>query len=122
MANGKLKAALERALDSLDEAAKDLSSIEVTTLSGDVKQIFNGDKIDLKKAISDLSEGTTSGKIELVAHTRIDFDQDTVLFVSDKAKAKHSELYTLHKEAIQSSQIARQNFLNFIQEFLGKNA
>lgn len=122
MASGKLKSALEDALSSLGTAAKDLSSIEVTTLSGDVKQIFNGDKIDLKKAISDLSEGTTSGKIELVAHTQIDFDQDTVLFVSDKARSKHKELYELHKEAIASSQAARQSFLLFIREFLGENA
>lgn len=124
MANGKLKTALENALATLDKAAKDLSSVEVTTLTGDVKQIFNDDReIDLKNVINKLGTGgAVSGKIEVVAHTRIDFDQDTISFISEKAKNKHSDLYELHKEAIASSQEARQNFLRFIREFLGENA
>jgi len=122
MANGKLKAALEKALESLEAAGKDLSSIEVTTLSGDVKQIFNGDKIDLKNAVNELKSGTTTGKIELVAHTHVAFDQDTVLFVSNKAQDKHSDLYELHKEAVTSAQDARRSFITFIGEFLGTDA
>lgn len=122
MANGKLRSALEKALESLEEAGKDLSSIEVTTLSGDVKQIFNGEKIDLKNAISELKGGTASGKIEIVAHTHVAFDQDTVLFVSDKAQSKHSDLYELHKEAVASAQEARRSFITFIGAFLGNEA
>ena len=40
---GNLKNALDDALESLGNAAKDLSSIEVTTLSGDIKQVFNAE-------------------------------------------------------------------------------
>ncbi len=122
MANGKLRETLEKALDSLKDAATDLSTIEVTTLSGDVKEIFNGDKIDLKKAITELKEGTAIGKIELVAHTHIDFDHDTILFISEKARNKQNDLYELHKDAVVSSQDARQGFLRFIKEFLGTDA
>jgi hypothetical protein len=122
MANGKLRGALEKALESLEAAGKDLSSIEVTTLSGDVKQIFNGEKIDLKNAVNQLKSGSTSGKIELVAHTHVAFDQDTVLFVSNKAQGKHSEIYDLHKEAVVSAQNARRSFITFIGEFLGTEA
>ncbi|MFK7951195.1 MAG: hypothetical protein AB8G11_26680 [Saprospiraceae bacterium] len=121
---GKLKSALEDALKTLEGAAKDLSSIEVTTLTGDIKQVFNDDgNIDLKKALNDLNAGgSTSGKIEVVAHTRIDFDQDAIMFVSKNSRNKNHELYELHKEAIASSQAARQSFLRFIREFLGDNA
>lgn len=121
---GKLRDSLEEALGTLGKAAKDLSSIEVTTLTGDIKQVFNDDgDIDLKKALNDLNAGgSTSGKIEVIAHTRIDFDQDAIMFVNKNAKGKHRELYDLHKEAIESSQAARQSFLRFIREFLGDNA
>lgn len=121
---GKLKNALEDALKTLEGAAKDLSSIEVTTLTGDIKQVFNEDgNIDLKKALNDLNAGgSTSGKIEVVAHTRIDFDQDAIMFVSKDSRNRNHELYELHKEAIASSQAARQSFLRFIREFLGDNA
>lgn len=121
---GHLKNALEKALESLEKAAKDLSSIEVTTLTGDIKQTFDEHgEIDLKKALNDLNAGgSTSGKIEVVAHTHIDFDQDAIMFVSKDATNKHHELYELHKEAIASSQAARQSFLRFITEFLGNNA
>ncbi len=122
MANGKLRNALQEALDSLKEAGKDLSSIEVTTLSGDVKQIFNGEKIDLKNAVNKLQDGSTSGKVELVAHTHVAFDQDSVLFVSNKALDKHSSIYELHKEAVISAQDARRSFITFIGEFLGNEA
>lgn len=121
---GKLKESLEQALETLTDAAKDLSSIEVTTLTGDIKQVFNDEgDIDLKKALNELNAGgTTSGKIEVVAHTRIDFDQDAIMFVSRDTRGRNHELYNLHKEAIASSQAARQSFLRFIREFLGDNA
>lgn len=120
MAESNLKTVVEKALKSLEKAATDLSSVEVTTLTGEVKHILSEDKkgIDLSKAMELLN----SGEIELVAHTNIKFDQDTLLFVSNKANEEHRKLYALHKESVVAAQEARNAFLHFLSEFVRRDA
>lgn len=116
MAESKLKEVVEKALKSLEKAATDLATVEVTTLTGEVKHVLTDDKkgIDLSKAMEQLNSGT----IELVAHTNVKFDQDTLIFVSNKANDEHRKLYALHKESVVAAQEARNAFLHFLSEFV----
>jgi hypothetical protein len=118
MAENNLKSVIEKALKSLEKAATDLATVEVTTLTGDVKHVLDGEKgIDLSKAMEMLN----TGEIELVAHTNIKFDQDTLIFVSNKVTDEHQKLYTLHKESVVAAQEARNTFLHFLREFVRRD-
>ena len=120
---GKLKEILEGALAEIGKARKDFATIEVTTLTGDFGQTFNGEgEVDLKAALNKLKDGNGTGSIKVVAHTRIEFDLDAINYVSSDAIGQSRELFDLHKDAVASAQTARQNFLHFIKDFLGQNA
>jgi hypothetical protein len=119
MAENNLKKVVNKALESLGDVIADLATIEVTTLTGDVKLVLDGNNgIDLSKAM----EKVNKGEIELVAHTNIKFDQDTLLFVSNKANDEHRKLYALHKESVVAAQEARNAFLHFLSEFVRRDA
>ena len=113
-----LKEILTKALGSLEKVAADLSSIEVTTITGEVSQIISEKGIDLPSAIKKLNEGTTNAKIELVAHTRIDFDQDTTQFVKKGFSGNDEKLFELHQNIVKASIESRYAFLKFIQEVI----
>jgi hypothetical protein len=115
MADNSLQTVVRKALKSLEAAATDLATVEVTTLTGEVKHVLDADrKINLSTAMEKLN----TGEIELVAHTNIKFDQDTLIFVSNKANEEHEKLYNLHKESVVAAQEARNSFLHFLREFV----
>ncbi|PID94812.1 MAG: hypothetical protein CSA95_02175 [Bacteroidetes bacterium] len=113
-----LKEALSGVLETINGAAKDVSSVEVTTLTGDVKKVFNGEKIDLKSTVESL-KGDTQGEVRLLAHTHIDFDQDATQFFSDDIAEKDALLLELHQEMVDSAMASRSAFLDFVKEIFG---
>jgi hypothetical protein len=113
-----LKTTLEEVLGSLKAAAKDLASIEVTTVTGDVGQIITDKKINLPEAINKLNSGETQGTIELIAHTYIAFDQDATQFVKKTFTDNDEKLFELHQSLVKASIESRYAFLKFIQEVI----
>jgi hypothetical protein len=125
---GNLRDALKGALNGLEGAVKDLSTIEVTTLTGDIKLIFDGSgNINLKDKIKNLDinsgeSGSAEGSIEVIAHTQIDFDLDSVTYINKNTVQGNRDLLDIHNEAVATSQAARQSFLRFVKDFLGNEA
>ena len=120
---GTLKEALKGVITKIEAISTDFTTIEVTTLTGDYKHIFDGKgKVDLKTVFNNLKDGNGTGSIEVVAHTRIDIDLDSINYVSRDAIGQSRELFDLHKDAVASAQTARQNFLHFIKDFLDQKA
>jgi hypothetical protein len=119
---GNLRNALQTAFDKVAAEINDLSTIEVTTLTGDIRHVFNGEKIDLKAAITQLKSGSAEGSIEVIAHTQIDFDLDSVTYINKNTVQGNRDLLDIHNEAVATSQAARQSFLRFIKDFLGNEA
>ena len=120
MAN-KLKTKFEKLVDKLNTATADFTTLEVTTLTGDVNQILDAQgKFKLKAVVKNLSNktGTTKAKIKLLAHTHIDFDHDTVNFVKSDLTEQEKDLFVLHEAAIISAHEARKSFLRFLIEVL----
>ncbi len=122
-----LRDKFEKIGEQIREAVVDFSTLEVTTLTGDVTQIIKPDptdtkknKFDFKSVVTELknTSGTTKAKIHLVAHTHIDFDHDTVNFVKADITNDERNLFILHQAAIDSAQIARKSFLNFLKEVI----
>ena len=123
MAN-KLESKFDEIANQIKAAAVDFTTLEVTTLTGDVSQIINAQgkfklKQDMVKSLGSKT-GTTKAKIKLVAHTHIDFDHDTVNFVKSGLTAEEKDLFELHEAAIISAHEARKSFLRFLKEVLDK--
>jgi len=107
-------------------ALVDFTTLEVTTLTGDVKHIINTGtgankktKFDMKHVVSKLNQsGKTKGEIELIAHTHIDFDHDTVNFIKSDLGKQGKELFELHQRAVSTAHEARNGFLSFLQDII----
>ena len=120
MAN-ELRSELQSIAKKIKAAGQDFTTLEVTTLSGEVSQILNSDgKFKLKEVVKSLSSksGTTKAKIDLIAHTHVDFDNDTVNFVKKDLTTDERNLFGLHESAILSAQTARKSFLRFLMDVL----
>lgn len=117
-----LKEKLENALDSLGNAIKDLSSLDVTTLSGDITAIYatQQGEFDLQSVLTELSktDSTLRGKVYVVASTHLSIDQDATQFVKADLKPEEQSLVKTHLETVKTSLEARNSFLNFAKEFI----
>jgi len=121
-----LEAKFQEIADQLKDTVVDFTTLEVTTLTGDVKHIINTGtgsnkktSFDMKNVVSKLNQtGSTKGKIELVAHTHIDFDHDTVNFIKSDLGKQGKQLFELHQTAVGTAHQARNGFLSFLQDVI----
>ena len=117
-----LKEKLTNALDALGDAIKDLSSLDVTTLSGDITAIYATQQggFDLQAVLTELSktESSLRGKVYVVASTHMSIDQDATQFVKADLKPEEQSLVKTHLETVKTSLEARNSFLNFAKEFI----
>ncbi len=103
---------LKEAFEKLVEKAADFSSLEVVTLTGDVKAIFQqpaagsddnkGNIIDWTKAVEQAKVG---GEVKLALASKYNFDGDATLFVSETAATP--KLIEAHSKAVQSGKDIR---------------
>jgi hypothetical protein len=110
-----LKEKLQEIVERLNTAAQDFSSLEVTTVTGDVTQIISNNEFKF----DNITQKCTTGTLKLVAFHNIKFDQDAVLFVKEQLNGDEKELFDLHMKTLESSREARLAFLNFIKEVVG---
>lgn len=121
-----LEGKFQEIADQLKSAVVDFTTLEVTTLTGDVKHIINTGsgankktKFDMKNVVSKLNQsGKTKGEIQLVAHTHIDFDHDTVNFIKSDLGKSGKSLFELHQTAVGTAHEARNGFLSFLQDII----
>lgn len=120
------KEKLKALFDKVQTVAEDLTTLEVTTLTGDInlllKEEGEGDnqtfkfvkKDALMKLIGDNAKLGENSKISIVAYSSIDLDQDAVNFVKANMSDGEIKLYQLHLDSIKASQEARAGFLKFL--------
>ena len=115
-------AKLKDILTTLRDAADDLTTRDVVTLTGTVKitQQQSG-KIDLKKLYTALSTAAsdTSSDISVVAFTHIDFDTDTVNFVKTGAGEGDKALLEAHQAMVKTSQDTRSAVIKMVKDVIG---
>ncbi|MFN8397051.1 MAG: hypothetical protein U0176_20675 [Bacteroidia bacterium] len=125
--DGTVKDAFKNLWDGLKKVAGDLTTLEVVTVSGEMKMAVTNpstdakdkEKWNLKNSDAILNiianpPANASGSLYLVAYTRIDFDHDTVNFVNANPTEEDKRLYTLHVESIKAAQEARAAFINML--------
>lgn len=106
---------LKKAAAAVDDAA----TLDVITLTGDIK-VETGDKtLELGKLYENLvnavkAAGTGAGataSVTMVAFTHVEADMDAVLFVKDNLTASQSTLLASHTAMVSAAQQARTNFI-----------
>jgi len=121
MAANTLEEKFQDIAKQIKGAVVDFTTLEVTTLSGEVNHIIstkgNKSTFDMKNVVSKLNQsGNTKGNISLIAHTHIDFDHDTVNFIKSDLGRQGKQLFEMHQAAVVTAGQARNGFLTFLQE------
>lgn len=107
--------------------AVDFTTINVTTLTGNYTHIINTKeqggkftvKTDFKNFTKELGKkGGVDAQIKLVAHTYVDFDADTVNFVSDEVNPNGDFLFDIHNASLTSAKTSRTAFIRMLKEFI----
>ncbi len=96
----------DKLANAVNKAAKDISSLEVTTFSSS----------DLTKVTYNYEENRLSGDIKLRALTRISFDGDTQVCVPEKDDAINQALWKIHLDMVQEAQANRTEFFKAMAE------
>ncbi|HMR42734.1 MAG TPA: hypothetical protein PKC40_02830 [Saprospiraceae bacterium] len=120
MAAKTLDEKFEEIGQQIKNAVVDFTTLEVTTITGEIKHIIDDKgKFNVKDVVSQLGKtGQNQIAISLVAHTHVDFDHDTVNFVASELGKKGKELFEIHQNAVSTAHEARRAFLNFIREVI----
>jgi hypothetical protein len=111
-----LSVKFEKLVDGIDLALTDLTTLDVVTISGNIKTIIKGDKIIKPVALLQDYDPTNSD-VHIEAFTHVDFDQDVIQFYRDGLK-EEDLTYKLHQQAVESSKAARMAVLTFIKEVI----
>lgn len=100
---------LKQALNELNAAIQDLSSLHVRTYSGTLNLEINGQG-DRAKAL-DTAIKSAAGNAKLALETFVCFDGDTYHFVGDDVE---DSLRTMHKDAIEAGLKTRQGLMDMV--------
>ncbi len=107
-------------VDSIKEGIVDFSSLEVTTLNGEISHFIDEKgKFNIKEINKVISgKGTSNINLSVVAHTYMAFDQDTILFTKSGMDEEERELFQMHMEMVNTAKTSRIAFLRLIKDVL----
>lgn len=112
----KLSEKFSKLIDKIDDAVVDLSTLDVITISGNIKSIIPDGKF-MKPADFIKNYDAQNSDIQVKGFTHIDFDQDVIQFYPENIKEDDLS-YKLHQQAVESSKAARQAVFSFIKEIV----
>lgn len=109
--------ALKDALQKLNEAVSDLTSLHVQTYTGELNTEINGSEKfeDIRKLIK---AAKTKGEIKLVAETLAQFDGDSYNFVKQNLDEVPQIALEVHRNAVQSGIDTRLGLLELFKGLL----
>ena len=108
---------LKEALNKLNEAVQDLTSLHVQTFTGEIKSEITGSESfeDIQKLVQ---QAKTDGEISLVAETLAKFDGDSYNFVKQDLSNIPAVALETHKNAVQSGVETRLGLLKLFKDLL----
>ena len=110
-------------MTKLGDALDDLTSLEVTTFTGNFSieaTTLISDKQNKFKIKNILNQLTTNNNtnLKLVAYTRIEMDADVSTIVKSDLSESDTELLKLHNEMLQSSREARKAAIKMVTNLI----
>ena len=108
---------LKSALQALDDAVKDLTSLHVQTYTGKVTTTFTGEE-GFDSVRDTVQKAETDGEILLVAETLAQFDGDSFNFVKQDMDNVPKLALEVHKNAVASGVETRLGLLNLFKDLL----
>ena len=119
---------IDELADSARTLLKDVTSLDVLTLSGAFKVAVAGNQIDFNKTYAELAKATQPGTgpraaaatvaAEVVAFTHIDLDKDVTQFVKSNLTDAEKTVLESHREMVWASLEARSAFLRMVAEIV----
>lgn len=104
---------LKQALESLNKAIDDLTSLHVQTFTGKVDFSSSGQSYDdIRSAIE---TATNTQKVTLVAESLYKFDGDSYNFLTNQEGGIPSSALELHKAAIEGGIKTRQGLMQLVK-------
>ena len=105
----------EQKLDDLGDAIKDLSTLDVVTLSGELNVGIaeNGVLMDWSRFMS--QQGNAQGNVTLIAATKIEIDADATNFITSTQPANFDALMKVHNASVQSAIESRRAVVELIK-------
>ena len=79
----KLTEKFEGFLDKIKDAAVDFTTLEVTTITGSINFLVDSEgNFNAKDMVANMNtEGQNVANLDVLAHTNVDFDHDTINFI-----------------------------------------
>lgn len=110
---------LKKALNDLNNAVKDLSSLHVQTFSGEVGITIDSDN-GYKNIKKQIDESKAAGNLDLVAETLAQFDGDSYNFVKKDLEDIPAVTLEVHKNAVKAGIETRIGLLGLFKSILIK--
>lgn len=106
-----------KAWDAFVKAVEDLTTVDVTTLQGNVLlELSSNGKFNPSEFFEKIqAQIKPGGEVTLVAHTHVEFDLDCVMLAQPNADSK---LMDAHHKAVQAALDARQAVLRLVKEIV----
>lgn len=104
---------LRKALDDLNKAVEDLTSLHVQTFTGSIDFTDAGSSFDNVRTTIQSAENTA--KVTLVAESLIKFDGDSFNFMADKEAGIPASALELHKACVDAGIKTRQGLLQMVK-------
>lgn len=112
-----LKNKMNKLVGKIDDAVTDFTTLDVITLSGDITLTMNNGKMMKPLEIVNKFFKKANSKVSVEAFYHVDFDQDTVQFISEDL-GEGDLNYVIHTNSIESAKASRQAMLNFCKEVI----
>ena len=113
------KSGIKNALEKLNEAVKDLTSLHVQTYSGEVGITVNSDN-GYKSIKEQIDKSRADGNLDLVAETLAQFDGDSYNFVKKDLDDIPAVTLEVHKNAVKAGIETRIGLLGLFKSLLIK--
>lgn len=104
-------------IDKIKAGLKDAVTLDVTTITGDAAGIISLDTSS-PNAVSYKITQASVANATLIAHTHVEVDQDTVLYIKSPMTEDEKVLLDSHHDAVMAAVEARQAFVKMLVDIV----
>ena len=114
---------IEEVINKVVDAARDISSLDVVTITGNINlkpHIDESDSLkfqELHKSLMNRMKTETEVTLDVLAFTHLDMDCDSTNFVRANLSAEQAALVNAHNEMVKTAQETRAGIAKMLLDF-----